>query len=73
MHLWNPDEPSTPRGSIIPRSTCLEEKLCEACQELAIPWDGFAAHTELLALCEHLQLEVSWRLKCETISGSFFF
>ncbi|XP_070698807.1 ninein [Pempheris klunzingeri] len=59
MHLWNPDEPSTPRGSIIPPSTCLEERLREACDELALSWDGCAGHTELLALCEHLGLEIN--------------
>uniref|UniRef100_A0A8C4IIL5 Ninein (GSK3B interacting protein) n=2 Tax=Dicentrarchus labrax TaxID=13489 RepID=A0A8C4IIL5_DICLA len=59
MHLWNPDEPSTPRGSNIPLSACLEERLREACDELAISWDGCAGHTELLALCEHLGLEIN--------------
>ncbi|XP_058470511.1 ninein isoform X5 [Solea solea] len=58
MHLWNPDEPSTPRGSIVPFSTCLEERLREACEELAISWDRCAGHTELLALCEHLGPEI---------------
>ncbi|AWP16129.1 putative ninein [Scophthalmus maximus] len=59
MHLWNPDEPSTPRGSIAPLSTCLEEKLRDACEELDIPWDRCADHTELHALCEHLGLEIN--------------
>nr|XP_046269232.1 ninein isoform X3 [Scatophagus argus] len=59
MHLWNPDEPSTPRGSGNPLSICLEERLREACGELAISWDGCAGHTELLALCEHLGLELN--------------
>lgn len=58
MHLWNPDEPSTPRGSVASLSACLEERLREACGELAIPWTGCAGHAELLALCEHLGLEV---------------
>uniref|UniRef100_UPI0037E8C34D ninein n=1 Tax=Semicossyphus pulcher TaxID=241346 RepID=UPI0037E8C34D len=58
MHLWNPDEPSTPRGAAVPLSTCLEERLREACDELAISWDGCADHAELLNLCEHLGLEV---------------
>uniref|UniRef100_A0A3B3UE00 Ninein (GSK3B interacting protein) n=1 Tax=Poecilia latipinna TaxID=48699 RepID=A0A3B3UE00_9TELE len=53
MHLWNPDEPSTARGSRV------EERLREACEELAIAWDGCAAHSELLALCEHLGLEAN--------------
>ncbi|XP_056249982.1 ninein isoform X2 [Seriola aureovittata] len=60
MHLWNPDEPSTPRGSIAPLSARLEERLREACEELAISWDRCASHTELLALCEHLGLEINW-------------
>ncbi|XP_030299470.1 ninein isoform X5 [Sparus aurata] len=59
MHLWNPDEPSTPRGSVASLSACLEERLREACGELAIPWTGCAGHAELLALCEHLGLEVN--------------
>ncbi|XP_059208937.1 ninein isoform X2 [Centropristis striata] len=59
MHLWNPDEPSTPRGSIFPLSTCLEERLRDTCEELNISWDGCAGHTELLALCEHLGLEIN--------------
>ncbi|XP_070776846.1 ninein [Enoplosus armatus] len=59
MHLWNPDEPSTPRGAVIPLSTRLEERLREACDELAISWDGCADHTELFALCEHLGLEIN--------------
>ncbi|XP_055361389.1 ninein isoform X3 [Betta splendens] len=59
LHLWNPDEPSTPRGSIVPPSTHLEEKLREACEELGISWEGSVGHPELLTLCEHLQLEVN--------------
>ncbi|XP_047201561.1 ninein isoform X1 [Girardinichthys multiradiatus] len=58
MHLWNPDEPSTPRGSVAPLSAHLEERLVEACEALAIAWDGCAAHSDLLALCEHLGLEM---------------
>lgn len=56
--MWNPDEPSTPRGSADPLSSCLEQRLREACSELAVTWDGCAGHGELLALCEHLGLEV---------------
>nr|XP_020478570.1 ninein isoform X2 [Monopterus albus] len=59
MNLWNPDEPSTPRKSVVPLSTRLEERLREACEDLAIEWDGCAGHTELLALCEHLCLEAN--------------
>ncbi|XP_041668670.1 ninein isoform X2 [Cheilinus undulatus] len=58
LHLWNPDEPSTPRGAGVPLSNCLEERLREACDELEIPWDGCADHNELLNLCEHLSLEI---------------
>ncbi|XP_062413327.1 ninein isoform X2 [Pungitius pungitius] len=58
MHLWNPDEPSTPRGAVHPLSTCLEERLRSACDELEIPWDGCAAYSKLHALCEHLRLEL---------------
>ncbi|KAM9433358.1 uncharacterized protein nin isoform 1-T2 [Salvelinus alpinus] len=59
LHLWNPDEPSTPRVSITPLSDHLEERFREACEELAMPWDGCASHHELLALCDHLGLEVT--------------
>ncbi|TKS87050.1 Ninein [Collichthys lucidus] len=59
MQLWNPDEPSTPRKSSVPLPSCLEERLREACARLKISWDGYAGHAELLALCEHLSLEVS--------------
>lgn len=62
MHLWNPDEPTTPRGSLIPLTSCLEERLREACGQLLISWDGCAGHAELLALCEHLGLEVRERM-----------
>lgn len=58
MHLWNPDEPSSPRGSNAPLSSCLEERLREACSKLMISWDGCAGHTDLLGLCEHMGLEV---------------
>ncbi|XP_065803752.1 ninein isoform X2 [Labrus bergylta] len=58
MHLWNPDELSTPRGAGVPLSSCLEDRLREACSELEIAWDGCADHNDLLALCEHLGLEI---------------
>jgi len=65
MHLWNPDEPSTPRGAARPLSARLEERLRDACDELQIPGDGCAGHSELLALCDRLGLEVrsqrEWR------------
>ncbi|KAK6304839.1 hypothetical protein J4Q44_G00254250 [Coregonus suidteri] len=54
LHLWNPDDPSTPRRSIAPLSDRLEERLRQACEELAMPWDGCASHHELLSLCDHL-------------------
>lgn len=57
MHLWNPDEPSTTRGCV--SAALEEERLQEACEELAISWQGRAGHTELLALCDYLGLEVS--------------
>ncbi|KAM4541039.1 uncharacterized protein nin [Fundulus diaphanus] len=59
MHLWNPDEPSTPRGSSAPLSERLEERLREACEDAAMAWDGCAPRSELLALCERLGLEVN--------------
>ncbi|XP_028251534.1 ninein isoform X2 [Parambassis ranga] len=59
MHLWNPDEPSTPRGSLTPLSARFEERLREACEEMAIAWEGCASQTELLALCDHLGLEMN--------------
>ncbi|XP_076013883.1 uncharacterized protein nin [Genypterus blacodes] len=58
MHLWNPDEPGTPRRSVAPLSFRLEEQLRVACDELGMLWDGCASRTELLAVCEHLGLEV---------------
>lgn len=58
LRLWNPDEPSTPRGSKALPSTSLEERLREACSELMISWDGFADHDKLLVLSEHLDLKV---------------
>lgn len=58
MHLWNPDEPSAPRGAAVSLSGRLEERLREACDELAIAWDGRAAHDDLLTLSEHLDLQV---------------
>ncbi|XP_071752154.2 uncharacterized protein nin [Centroberyx gerrardi] len=68
MHLWNPDEPSTPRGSFPSLPDRLEERLRDACDELAMPWDGFASHSELLALCEHLGLEIKGDI-LQSLSG----
>ncbi|XP_061552632.1 ninein isoform X4 [Phycodurus eques] len=56
LHLWNPDEPSTPRGCVVGP---LKERLQEACEELAISWHGCAGHMELIALCDYLGLEIS--------------
>ncbi|XP_029316300.1 ninein [Cottoperca gobio] len=67
-HLWNPDEPCTPRGSGVPLTRCSEEKLRAACDELQISRDGCAAHTDLLALCERLGLETSVDL-LQSLSG----
>lgn len=63
LRLWNPDEPSTPRGSNAAPSTSLEERLREACSQLMISWDGFADHDELLVLSEHLGLKVRPKLE----------
>ncbi|KAG9336729.1 hypothetical protein JZ751_003077 [Albula glossodonta] len=59
LHLWNPDEPGTPRGAAMSLSERLEEKLREACEDLAVSWDGCAGHQELLSVCEHVGLEVT--------------
>ncbi|XP_034531065.1 ninein isoform X2 [Notolabrus celidotus] len=58
LHLWNPDEPSTPRGAGASLPGCFEERLREACEELEISWDGCADQSELLTLCERLGLEI---------------
>lgn len=63
MRLWNPDEPSTPRGSDAPPSTSLEERLRQACSQLMIAWNGSAGHAELLVLSERLGLEVRAQLE----------
>ncbi|XP_057715303.1 ninein isoform X2 [Corythoichthys intestinalis] len=56
LHLWNPDEPSTPQGCA---AATLKEKLQQACDELAISWYGCAGHSQMLALCDYLGLEIS--------------
>ena len=66
MQLWNPDEPSTPRGPAAPLPGLLEARLREACEELEITWDGCAARAELAALCERLGLEVG----LQSVSGA---
>ncbi|XP_026796558.3 ninein isoform X2 [Pangasianodon hypophthalmus] len=57
LHLWNPDEPGTPRGSMAPFSD-LEERLYSACQQLSLPLHGTATIQQLRTLCQHLGLEV---------------
>ncbi|XP_058242015.1 ninein isoform X2 [Hemibagrus wyckioides] len=57
LHLWNPDEPGTPRGSMAPLSD-LEERLYSACQQLSLPLHGTATLQQLRTLCQHLDLEV---------------
>ncbi|XP_056914480.1 ninein isoform X1 [Takifugu flavidus] len=69
LRLWNPDEPSTPRGSNAAPSTSLEERLREACSQLMISWDGFADHDELLVLSEHLGLKLNSDL-LQSLSGN---
>ncbi|XP_061749951.1 ninein isoform X4 [Nerophis ophidion] len=60
MHLWNPDEPSTPGASVkAPRLQHLEARFQEACEDLAIAWDGCADRADLLALCDYLGQEIS--------------
>ncbi|KAI5107908.1 ninein isoform X1 [Silurus meridionalis] len=57
MHLWNPDEPGTPRGSRAPPGD-LEDRLYDACQKQSLPVHGTATIHELRTLCQHLSLEV---------------
>ncbi|XP_053700904.1 ninein isoform X6 [Synchiropus splendidus] len=59
MHLWNPDEPGTPRKPSAPLTARLQERVREACEHLSICWDGCASLVELLSLCEHLGLEIN--------------
>ncbi|XP_062850901.1 ninein isoform X2 [Trichomycterus rosablanca] len=57
LHLWNPDEPGTPRGSTAPLSD-LEERLQSACLQLSLPLHDTATSQQLRTLCQHLGLEV---------------
>ncbi|XP_056446759.1 ninein isoform X1 [Gadus chalcogrammus] len=61
MTLWNPDEPTTPRGSVTggPLSLHLELRLQEACDDLGLPADGPAGLADLLGLADRLGLEVT--------------
>ncbi|XP_060728710.1 ninein isoform X2 [Tachysurus vachellii] len=57
LHLWNPDEPGTPWGSMAPSSD-LEERLYNACHQFSLPLHGTATLQQLRTLCQHLGLEV---------------
>ncbi|KAG1934487.1 ninein isoform X1 [Pimephales promelas] len=57
MHLWNPDEPSTPRGKAVPLCD-LEERLQNACHQLSLPLNGMATLKQLHALCQRIGIEV---------------
>ncbi|ROL45021.1 Ninein [Anabarilius grahami] len=57
MHLWNPDEPSTPRGNAVPLCD-LEERLQDACHKLSLPINGMATLQQLHTLCQHIGIEV---------------
>ncbi|XP_041928621.1 ninein isoform X3 [Alosa sapidissima] len=71
LHLWNPDEPGTPRGSMcMPISERQEERLHAACAELALPWDQPATQEQLFTLCQHLGLELNDDLlQCLDVEG----
>ncbi|XP_026133857.1 ninein-like isoform X5 [Carassius auratus] len=57
LHLWNPDEPSTPRGNAVPLCD-LEERLHNACHQLSLPINGTATLQQLHTLCQHIGIEV---------------
>ncbi|KAK7148280.1 hypothetical protein R3I93_012570 [Phoxinus phoxinus] len=57
MHLWNPDEPSTPQGNAVPLCD-LEERLQNACHQLSLPINGMATLQQLHALCQRIGIEV---------------
>ncbi|XP_062379508.1 ninein isoform X2 [Sardina pilchardus] len=71
LHLWNPDEPGTPRGSMcVPISERQEERLHAACTELGLPWDQPATQEQLFILCQHLGLELNDDLlQCLDVEG----
>ncbi|KAK1791790.1 hypothetical protein P4O66_013769, partial [Electrophorus voltai] len=56
LHLWNPDDPGTPCGSLAPLAG-LEERVQQACQQLSLPLNGTATLHQLRALCQHLGME----------------
>uniref|UniRef100_A0A8C2H4V1 Ninein (GSK3B interacting protein) n=1 Tax=Cyprinus carpio TaxID=7962 RepID=A0A8C2H4V1_CYPCA len=57
LHLWNPDEPSTPRGNALPLCD-MEERLHNACHQLSLPINGTATLQQLHTLCQHIGIEV---------------
>ncbi|XP_043112165.1 ninein [Puntigrus tetrazona] len=57
LHLWNPDEPSTPRGNALPLCD-LEERIHNACHQLSLPINGTATLQQLHTLCQHIGIEV---------------
>uniref|UniRef100_A0A8C2L4Y7 Ninein (GSK3B interacting protein) n=1 Tax=Cyprinus carpio TaxID=7962 RepID=A0A8C2L4Y7_CYPCA len=57
LHLWNPDEPSTPRGNAVPLCD-MEERLHNACHQLSLPINGTATLQQLHTLCQHIGIEV---------------
>ncbi|XP_053358384.1 ninein isoform X1 [Clarias gariepinus] len=57
LHLWNPDEPGTPRGSMAPLSD-QEERLSSICEQLSLDLHSTATIQQLRMLCQHLGLEV---------------
>ncbi|XP_031435693.1 ninein isoform X2 [Clupea harengus] len=71
LHLWNPDEPGTPCGSMsVAISERQEDRLRAACSELALPWDQPATQEQLFTLCQHLGLELNDELlQCLDVEG----
>ncbi|XP_050981376.1 ninein isoform X2 [Labeo rohita] len=57
LHLWNPDEPSTPRSNAVPLCD-MEERLHNACHQLSLPINGTATLQQLHTLCQHIGIEV---------------
>lgn len=57
LHLWNPDEPSTPRSNALPLCD-LEERLHNACHQLSLPINGTATLQQLHMLCQHIGIEL---------------
>ncbi|XP_055015147.1 ninein [Boleophthalmus pectinirostris] len=75
--LWNPDEPGTPRGCVgAPVAGRLEQKVLEACEDLALSWDGLATHADLLSLSRRLGLQISGEelqtLSCDALTVQEF-